>query len=77
MHVAYLHTPMRYAWDQAPEYFHPARMGRAGRMAAPLVTTWLRTWDVASNASLAALRERLADTPVELVIENDQTRAGI
>lgn len=47
-HVAYIHTPMRYLWDQLPEYV-PNVPGRA--LLTPLarvVTTPLRRWDVRS-----------------------------
>jgi len=45
-HLAYLHTPMRYAWDQWPQYarsMHP--LMRA--IASPVLSS-MRTWDVAS-----------------------------
>ncbi len=46
LHVAYVHTPMRYAWDLWPQYF-PAT-GVVSRYVAPLVLNYLRTWDTAS-----------------------------
>jgi len=47
-HVCYVHTPMRYIWDQYPEYFGPGRAGRLTRLGAGLFSTFLRTWDEAS-----------------------------
>jgi glycosyltransferase involved in cell wall biosynthesis len=47
LHIAYLHTPMRYAWDQWPQYartMHP--LMRA--IASPVLSS-LRSWDVASS----------------------------
>lgn len=48
LHVAYMHTPMRYIWDLAPSYF--PREGLRGRILLPPILTWLRAWDVASSA---------------------------
>jgi glycosyltransferase involved in cell wall biosynthesis len=47
-HIAYIHTPMRYIWDQYEQYFGQ-RMS-LGRMAMPLFRGYLRRWDVASGA---------------------------
>jgi glycosyltransferase involved in cell wall biosynthesis len=49
-HVSYIHTPMRYVWDQFDAYFGPGRAGPATRAAAHLVVPWLRRWDVRSTA---------------------------
>jgi len=46
LHVAYVHTPMRYAWDLWPQYF-PAT-GVVSRYVVPLVLNYLRTWDTTS-----------------------------
>ena len=48
VHVSYVHTPMRYLWDQYPEYFGPGRAGLATRAAMRVCSTFLRTWDEAS-----------------------------
>ena len=50
LHVSYVHTPMRYAWDQFDAYFGPGRAGLATRAAARLVMPSLRRWDRASTA---------------------------
>jgi glycosyltransferase involved in cell wall biosynthesis len=50
LHVAYIHTPMRYVWDQFDAYFGPGRAGLATRAAARLVAPFLRRWDVRSTA---------------------------
>jgi len=47
-HVSYVFTPMRYIWDQYPQYF-----GRTRGLKKWLIrraATRLRTWDVASSA---------------------------
>src|SRR5438874_2831520 len=46
LHVAYIHTPMRYAWDLWPQYF-PAT-GPLSRYVVPLVLNYLRMWDTTS-----------------------------
>lgn len=46
LHVSYIHTPMRYAWDLHPHYFPPT--GLLSRYLIPLALNYLRTWDVAS-----------------------------
>ncbi len=49
LHVSYVHTPMRYAWDQFDAYFGPGRAGHVTRAAARMVMPALRRWDVAST----------------------------
>ena len=49
-HVSYIHTPMRYVWDQFDAYFGPGRAGRVTRLAAHAVAPYLRSWDVRSTA---------------------------
>jgi glycosyltransferase involved in cell wall biosynthesis len=46
LHICYCHTPMRYIWDMYHEYRQ--RAGRMTRFFMPLITHWLRIWDVAS-----------------------------
>jgi glycosyltransferase involved in cell wall biosynthesis len=46
LHIAYVHTPMRYAWDMWPHYFPPT--GMLSRYAVPLLLNYLRTWDTVS-----------------------------
>jgi len=47
-HLCYLHSPMRYIWDQRQDYLGslPALPGVSG--LAQLMSSWLRQWDVAS-----------------------------
>ena len=49
LHVAYIHTPMRYVWDQFEAYFGPGRASLATRLAAHLAAPFLRSWDVRST----------------------------
>lgn len=46
IHVSYIHTPMRYAWDLWPQYFPPGSL--LSRSVIPFVLNYLRTWDAAS-----------------------------
>jgi glycosyltransferase involved in cell wall biosynthesis len=55
LHVSYIHTPMRYVWDQFDAYFGPGRAGLATRLAANLVAPFLRRWDVRSTARASGL----------------------
>jgi sugar phosphate isomerase/epimerase len=51
-------------------------LARARMLAAARLKMSIGGWRSASAPSLAGLRDRLGDTPVELVIENDQTAAA-
>lgn len=46
-HICYCHTPMRYLWDNWPEYL--AASGLLTRCAMRLLLPGLRRWDVASS----------------------------
>jgi len=54
-HVSYVHTPMRYVWDQFDVYFGKGRAGPLTRAAAHAFAPWLRRWDVRSTARANAL----------------------
>jgi glycosyltransferase involved in cell wall biosynthesis len=51
LHISYVHTPMRYLWDQLPTYV--PRLPEAARAsvvrAVEVAVTPLRKWDVASS----------------------------
>lgn len=53
-HISYIHTPMRYVWDQYPQYFGDGRSGVLARMAMAVLRPVLRRWDVASNDEVHA-----------------------
>jgi glycosyltransferase involved in cell wall biosynthesis len=55
LHVAYVHTPMRYVWDQFDAYFGRGRAGLATRAAAHLAAPYLRRWDVRSTSRAQGL----------------------
>lgn len=47
VHVSYVHSPMRYAWDQQHQYLRQSRTDRGLRGAyARWLLSRLRTWDV-------------------------------
>ena len=45
VHVCYCHSPMRYAWDQFPEYFGPQQVGSAASRVLRPVMAALARWD--------------------------------
>ena len=47
-HVCYLHSPMRYIWDQQAEYIQGVTHIPGARWAIESLTPRLRAWDIAS-----------------------------
>ncbi|OGI21302.1 MAG: hypothetical protein A2808_01400 [Candidatus Moranbacteria bacterium RIFCSPHIGHO2_01_FULL_55_24] len=45
-HIAYLHSPMRYAWDYHEAYLREARPSGLFRFLVRLFMSYLRVWDV-------------------------------
>jgi glycosyltransferase involved in cell wall biosynthesis len=50
VHVSYVHSPMRYIYDQFDSYFGKSRFPI--RLAAHLVRPYLQTWDYITNANV-------------------------
>lgn len=50
LHVCYIHSPMRYAWNLYFSYFSPDRLSPFSRWLIPPSIHRLRTWDAASAA---------------------------
>lgn len=48
-HICYCHTPMRYIWSHYWDYFGNGRVGFVKRKTVPVVTTYLRMWDISSS----------------------------
>jgi glycosyltransferase involved in cell wall biosynthesis len=49
LHISYIHTPIRYAWDLQHQYLQGAKLNQGLRaMLAQLVLHYLRLWDVAT-----------------------------
>jgi glycosyltransferase involved in cell wall biosynthesis len=49
LHIAYVHSPMRYAWNHYFSYFGPRRIGFFSRLVIPPVIHHLRIWDESSS----------------------------
>lgn len=47
-HLSYIHTPMRYIWDQRAQYLPQGWRGALGRPAFELAAAALRQWDKSS-----------------------------
>ncbi len=67
LHVAYIHSPVRYAWNQYHAYFGRGRLSAPARFLVAPVVHALRVWDVTSAARVdhfvansAAVRSRIA-----------------
>jgi glycosyltransferase involved in cell wall biosynthesis len=54
-HLAYVHSPMRYMWDQFDAYFGPGRASLPLRLAAAASRPALQAWDRRTAASPDAL----------------------
>ncbi|MBM3296059.1 MAG: glycosyltransferase family 4 protein [Candidatus Aminicenantes bacterium] len=50
LHVSYIHSPMRYAWNAYHTYFSGARLGPLSRWVVPPVVHYLRLWDESSSS---------------------------
>jgi glycosyltransferase involved in cell wall biosynthesis len=55
VHICYMHTPMRYAWDLTWYYFNPLNFSWWKRIVIPIFLTFLRSWDVASTSRIDKL----------------------
>lgn len=49
LHVCYIHSPVRYAWNQYFAYFAPQKLGFFSRKFIPFSIHKLRLWDVSSS----------------------------
>jgi glycosyltransferase involved in cell wall biosynthesis len=54
-HLAYVHSPMRYMWDQFDAYFGPGRASLPVRFAAAAARAYLQGWDRRTAADPDAL----------------------
>ncbi|MEK7494485.1 MAG: glycosyltransferase, partial [Patescibacteria group bacterium] len=44
-HIAYIHSPMRYAWDYHKQYIHELALRGKRKLVARLLLSYLRIWD--------------------------------
>ncbi len=48
LHISYIHTPTRYAWDMQNAYLENSRINRVKGMLARVLLHYVRLWDVAA-----------------------------
>jgi glycosyltransferase involved in cell wall biosynthesis len=48
LHVSYIHSPIRYAWNQYWAYFAPEKLSLFSRVVIPPFLHYLRLWDESS-----------------------------
>ncbi len=68
VHFCYCHTPMRYAWDQFPNYFSPERNGKLKYAIISAIMPFLKEWDKKTSsrvdyymANSSAVKGRIRD----------------
>lgn len=49
LHISYIHSPMRYAWNHYFSYFSSEKLGFFSRMIIPPIVHRLRIWDAVSS----------------------------
>jgi glycosyltransferase involved in cell wall biosynthesis len=50
LHIAYIHTPMRYVWDMYEVYFgKQSTAGWPAKVVMPIIRPFLQKWDIRSN----------------------------
>lgn len=50
LHISYIHSPVRYAWNQYFAYFASQKLSFFSRLAIPPVIHYLRIWDESSSS---------------------------
>jgi len=54
-HISYIHSPMRYIWDQREHYAHSFHKVPGGRLLFATLSSMLRMWDVTSTNRVSKL----------------------
>ncbi|MFQ5722323.1 MAG: glycosyltransferase [Candidatus Aminicenantales bacterium] len=49
LHISYVHSPVRYGWNQYFSYFSPEKLNLFSRLLIPPIIHYLRLWDTASS----------------------------
>lgn len=49
LHICYVHSPVRYAWNQYFPYFSPDKLNFFSRIFIPPIIHYLRLWDESSS----------------------------
>jgi hypothetical protein len=53
VHISYVHSPIRYAWDLQHQYLEQAKLTRGLRSAlARVVLHYIRNWDIRTSNSV-------------------------
>jgi len=53
VHISYVHSPIRYAWDLQHQYLHESKLTRGPKSAlARLILHYIRNWDVRTANSV-------------------------
>jgi len=50
LHISYVHSPVRYAWNQYFSYFSPRQLSFFSKIFIPPVIHYLRIWDESASA---------------------------
>ena len=50
LHISYIHTPIRYAWDMQNEYLQASGVGRVTNLVMRLMLHYIRLWDQAASS---------------------------
>ncbi len=67
LHISYVHTPMRYAWDDCQKYTSDFGLPRIIERMVPFLMNYIRMWDY---ASAARVDQFIRDLVVWLVAAN-------
>ncbi len=77
LHVSYVHSPIRYAWNQYWAYFAPEKLSLFPRLIVPPFLHYLRVWDessahrvdefIANSKNTAQRIEKYYRRPAEVV----------
>jgi glycosyltransferase involved in cell wall biosynthesis len=62
LHISYIHSPVRYAWNQYWAYFAPERLSVFSRLLIPPVLHYLRMWDESSSHRVDAFMANSKNT---------------
>lgn len=49
LHLSYIHTPIRYAWDMQNEYLEANQPGRLMNIVMRFILHYIRLWDIAAS----------------------------
>ena len=48
LHISYIHTPIRYAWDMQNEYLQASEASKMTRVVMRLILHYIRLWDLSA-----------------------------